>query len=156
MKHRVAERKLGVKTAHRQAILANLASSLIIHDRIETTLTRAKELRRIADKIVTLTKRGSVHSARKAREILRNRTAVHKAFTEYKDRFKERHGGYTRILKMGHRHGDSAPMAIIEYVDAPIKEVKEPKEKKGAKKSASEKVKTIKVAPKKKETKKTK
>jgi large subunit ribosomal protein L17 len=79
----MAERKLGVKSAHRTAMLANLASSLVLNDRIETTVTRAKELQRLADKIVTLSKTGTVHSARRAREILRNRKAVQKAFTDF-------------------------------------------------------------------------
>lgn len=124
MRHNVAERKLGVKTAHRQAMLANLASSLVLKDRIATTLPRAKELKRIADRIVTLSKRGTVHAARRARQILRNRQAVHKAFHEFSSRFSDRQGGYTRILKLGYRHGDSAPMAIIEYLPSPQMEEK--------------------------------
>lgn len=150
MRHNVAERKLGVKTPHRKAMLANMASSLILHDRIATTLPRAKELRRIADRIVTLSKRGTVHAARRARQILRNRQAVHKAFQEFSSRFSDRHGGYTRILKLGYRHGDCAPMAIIEYLPSPqmeekraaeraerVKGKKEKKEEKTAKKAAS-------------------
>jgi large subunit ribosomal protein L17 len=116
MRHQMAERKLGMKSAHRQATLANLASSLVLHNRIATTLPKAKELRRIADRIVTLCKRGTVHARRRANQILRNRAAVHKAFGDFKDRFADRHGGYTRILKLGFRHGDSSPMAMIEYI----------------------------------------
>jgi len=119
MRHHVDERKLGMKTAHRRAVLANLASSLILHDRIETTLPRAKELRSIADRIVTLGKKGTVHAMRRARSILRNREAVQKVFGELAGRFADRHGGYTRILKLGYRHGDSAPMAVIEYLPSP-------------------------------------
>lgn len=121
MRHRMAERKLGMKTAHRLATLANLASSLVLHDRIATTLPKAKELKPIADRIVTLCKRGTVHAMRRARVILRNRVAVQKAFGDFKERFAGRNGGYTRILKLGYRHGDSAPMAIIEYLASPKK-----------------------------------
>lgn len=119
MRHKVAERKLGMKTAHRLAMLANMASSLVLHDKIETTLPKAKELKRIADRIVTLSKRGTVHAIRRARQILRNRVAVSKAFRDLPERFADRHGGYTRILKLGYRHGDSAPMAMIEYIPSP-------------------------------------
>ncbi len=119
MRHRMAERKLGMKTAHRQAMLANMASSLVIYDKIETTLPRAKELKPIADRIVTLCKKGTVHAMRRARVILRNRAAVQKAFGAFKDRFADRNGGYTRILKLGYRHGDCSPMAMIEYLPSP-------------------------------------
>ncbi len=143
MRHNVAERKLGVKTAHRKAMLANLATSLILKDRIETTLPRAKELKRIADRIVTLSKRGTIHAARRAREILRNREAVQKAFSEFSTRFSGRNGGYTRILKLGYRHGDSAPMAMIEYLPSPETEAKKLTEKgekvKGKKEKKEEK-----------------
>lgn len=145
MRHHVSERKLGVKTAHRKAMLANMASSLILNDKIETTLPRAKELRRLADHIVTLSKRGTVHAARQARSILRNRSAVQKAFKEYKDRFADRQGGYTRIIKLGYRHGDCAPMAVIEYLPSPhtaakAEAEKQTKEKKKAKTSLKDKV----------------
>ncbi len=162
MKHRVAERKLGVTSSHRKAMLANMASSLVLHDKIETTLTRAKELRRLADKVVTLSKRGTVHAARQARELLNNRQAVKKAFDEFATRFENRQGGYTRILKLGNRHGDAAPMAIIEYVDKEVnKEEKEAKKtkdksKKAAFKSTSKSVAKSKTAAKKKSTKKAK
>jgi len=142
MRHHVDERKLGMKTAHRRAVLANLASALILHDRIETTLPRAKELRSIADRMVTLGKKGTVHAMRRARTILRNRQAVQKVFGELAGRFVDRHGGYTRILKLGYRHGDSAPMAMIEYIPSPHKvEEKEAVEKTRAKPKKAEKVK---------------
>ena len=140
MRHHVAERKLGMKTAHRKAVLANLASSLVLHDKIETTLPKAKELKPIADRIVTLCKRGSVHAMRRARMILRNRIAVQKAFKELPERFAERFGGYTRILKLGYRHGDSAPMAVIEYLPSLHKKAEVEEEKK-AKPKKAEKVK---------------
>lgn len=130
MRHNVAERKLGRKTAHRKALFANLLSALIFHDRIETTLPKARELKPIADKIVTLSKKGSVPARRRARAILRNRQAVFKAFGEFSGRFADRQGGYTRILKLGYRHGDSAPMAIIEYLSSPKQLKKEEKETK--------------------------
>jgi large subunit ribosomal protein L17 len=116
MRHRVAQRKLGMKSAHRQATLANLASALVMHDRIATTLPKAKELKRIADRVVTLSKTGTVHAFRRARIVLRNVEAVKKAFTDFKERFADRNGGYTRVLKLGFRHGDCAPMALIEYL----------------------------------------
>lgn len=116
MRHLVAQRKLGMKTAHRKAVLSNLASSLVLHERIETTLPRAKELRKIADKVITLSKRGTVHAMRRARVILKNTSAVQKAFNELAERFADRKGGYTRILKLGYRHGDASAMAVIEYI----------------------------------------
>ncbi len=145
MRHHMAERKLGMKTAHRLATLANLACSLILHDKIATTLPKAKELRPIAERIVTLCKRGTVHARRRARQILRNREAVQKAFGDFKERFADRQGGYTRILKLGYRHGDSSPMAIIEYIPSPkmIEKAeaeaakKTKKAEKGVKKAAS-------------------
>lgn len=153
MRHHVAGRKLGVKTAHRLAMLSNLASSLVIHNKIETTLPRAKELKRLADKVVTLSKRGTVHATRKARQILRNRDAVTKAFKELPERFAKRNGGYTRILKLGFRHGDNAPMAIIEYLPGEGGVVVEKTEKKGKKKAEKEVAKVskerVKKAPKK-------
>jgi large subunit ribosomal protein L17 len=116
MRHRVQGRKLNRTRAHRQAMFANMASSLIIHDRIETTLPKAKELRRLADKMVTLAKKGTVPARRRAIQIIRDKKAVSKAFDELAGRFRTRAGGYTRIMKLGNRHGDSAPMAIIEYL----------------------------------------
>ena len=116
MKHNVDHRKLGRKSQHRLSMLANMASSLILKDRIETTLPKAKELRRIADRIVTLSKTGTLHARRNALSILRDQTAVHHAFETFAKRFDGRNGGYTRIYRLGHRHGDSAPMAIIEYL----------------------------------------
>lgn len=116
MRHRVAGRKLNRTRAHRQAMFANMASSLIIHDRIETTLPKAKELKRMADKMVTLGKRGTVAARRRAIQLIRNKKAVRRAFDELAERFADRQGGYTRILKLGNRHGDATPMAVIEYL----------------------------------------
>ncbi len=127
-------RKLGRTKAHRQAMFANMASSLILHDRLETTLPRAKELRRLADRMVTLGKRGTIAARRRALQLIRSRRAVNKAFDELAPRYADRSGGYTRIMKLGWRHGDAAPMAVIEYLHAehkvPAHEEKKPKAKK--------------------------
>ncbi len=98
-------------------MFANMAVSLLTHEQINTTLPKAKELRRIADKMITLGKRGTLHSRRQAASFLRDDTTVLKLFSTLADRYKERPGGYTRVLKSGFRYGDSAPMAVIELVD---------------------------------------
>lgn len=118
MRHHVDGRKLGMKSSHKKAMFANMSASLILHDRIETTLPKAKELRRIADRLVTLGKSQLLSARRRAVAITRNKAAVHKLFDELAKRFAARNGGYTRILKLGWRHGDAAPMAAIEYLDA--------------------------------------
>jgi large subunit ribosomal protein L17 len=142
MRHRIEGKKLGRTTAHRRAMLANMAASLIMHDKIETTLPKAKELRCIADRLVTLSKRGTLAARRRAIVLIRNRKAVNKAFAELAGRFADRSGGYTRILKLGYRHGDSAPMAAIEYLSetkaAPV-EAETKKTKKKLAKKAEEK-----------------
>lgn len=144
MRHQVAQRKLGVKSAHRQAMLANLASSLVLHDRIATTLPKAKELKPIADRIVTLSKKGTVHAFRHARIMLRNVEAVKKAFTDFKERFADRNGGYTRVMKLGYRHGDSAPMALVEYIpSAKMIEKQKAEDAKREAKGAKEKKKKV-------------
>jgi large subunit ribosomal protein L17 len=97
-------------------MFANMASSLIMHDRIETTLPKAKELRRLAEKLVTLAKNGTVAARRRAITLIRDKKAVGKAFEHFAKRFEGRMGGYTRIMKLGNRRGDAAPMAIIEYL----------------------------------------
>ena len=98
-------------------MFANMAVSLLTHEQINTTLPKAKELRRIADKMITLGKKGTLHSRRQAASFLRDDAAVLKLFSTLADRYKERPGGYTRVLKSGYRYGDSAPMAVIELVD---------------------------------------
>ena len=97
-------------------MLANMATSLVLHDRIETTLPKAKELRRVADRLVTLGKKQTLHARRKALSMIKDKNAVHKLFAEIAGRFEGRNGGYTRIYKLGFRHGDDAPMAVIEYL----------------------------------------
>jgi large subunit ribosomal protein L17 len=116
MRHAVHGRKLGRTTAHRQALFRNQLASLVQHERITTTLEKAKELRPIAEKMVTQGKRGTVDSRRRVRRMI-DRHLVKKLFDDIAPRFAERQGGYTRILKLGPRKGDGAEMALIEFVD---------------------------------------
>ncbi|MBB5222877.1 large subunit ribosomal protein L17 [Amaricoccus macauensis] len=117
MRHGHGYRKLNRTHEHRKAMFANMVSSLIEHEQIKTTLPKAKELKRIADKIITLGKRGDLNSRRIASSELRQDAAVKKLFDTLAPRYKDRSGGYTRVLKAGFRYGDAAPMAIIELVD---------------------------------------
>lgn len=117
MRHRIAHRKLGRTTEHRLSLLRNLAAALFLHERIRTTLAKAKELRPFAEKLITLSKKDSVHARRQALSIVPRKDAVNKLFSELSARFADRPGGYTRILKLGPRPGDGAPMAFIELVD---------------------------------------
>ena len=117
MRHRLGLRKLNRTSSHRKAMLSNMAVSLLIHEQINTTLPKAKEMRRIADKMISLGKRGDLHARRQAFAYLRDEAAVAKLFGGLADRYKERPGGYTRVLKAGFRYGDAAPMAYIELVD---------------------------------------
>ena len=117
MRHRVAHRKLGRTSEHRLSLLRNLAASLIKHERLRTTEAKAKELRPFVEKLVTLGKRDSLHARRRALSILPQKDVVRRLFGEISPRFSERPGGYTRILKLGPRSGDGAPMAFIEFVD---------------------------------------
>ena len=116
MRHRKHTFKIGRKPAHRRALLANMVCSLIKEERIETTVTRAKEARRLAEKMVTLGKRGTLHTRRRAIAILGDRDAVARLFAEVAPRFVSRDGGYTRILKTGTRRGDAAEMCLLEFV----------------------------------------
>jgi len=109
-------RKLGLRSDHRRAMLRNMTTSLLKEERIETTLTRAKEVQRLADKMISLGKQGSLHARRQALAYLLDESVVKKLFDEIAPRYKERSGGYTRILRTGYRRGDSAPMALIELV----------------------------------------
>ena len=122
MRHLKQGRKLGRTTAHRKALLRNLATALLEHERIITTEPKAKELRRVADKLVTLGKRGDLHARRQALQVVRSNTVVRKLFDEIAPRFAERKGGYTRVLRLGYRAGDAAAMAVIELVDAQLDE----------------------------------
>ena len=118
MRHQKKTLKLGLTAAHRKALLANQVCSLIEHQRIKTTLAKAKAVRPLAEKIVTLGKNGSLHARRNALSILRQKDAVKKLFDEIAPRSTDRNGGYTRIVKLGQRKSDSASMAFIEWVDA--------------------------------------
>jgi len=143
MRHRKKTVKLGRTTSHRDAMLANQVCSLIEHNRIKTTLAKAKAVRPVAEKLVTLGKRGDLHARRLAAGKLGQKDAVKKLFAEIAPRAADRKGGYTRIIKLGPRQSDSAPMAYIEWVDnivveaAPEPEVKKPA-KKAPKKAAPE------------------
>jgi large subunit ribosomal protein L17 len=123
MRHLKQGRKLGRTTAHRKALLRNLATALIEHERIITTEPKAKELRRVADKLVTLGKRGNLHARRQALQVVHSDAIVRKLFDEIAPRFAERRGGYTRILRLGYRPGDAAAMAVIELVDGQTQQV---------------------------------
>ena len=117
MRHGVSGRKLGRTTTHRLAMFANMAASLIKHEQIKTTLPKAKELRPIVEKLVTLGKRGDLHARRAAIAKVGDEEMVRKLFDVLGPRYKERNGGYTRVLKAGFRLGDAAPMAVIEFVE---------------------------------------
>jgi len=117
MRHRLSGRKLNRTSAHRKAMFANMAVSLLKHEQIVTTVPKAKELRRIADRMITLGKRGNLHARRQAASFLRDDVIVRKVFDTLAERYKERPGGYTRVLRAGFRYGDSTPMAVIELVD---------------------------------------
>jgi len=117
MRHRKGPRKLNRTSSHRKAMFANMAFALIKHEQIVTTLPKAKELRSVVDKLITLGKRGDLHARRQALSVIKDRDLVTKLFSTLAERYAERPGGYTRVLKAGFRYGDSAPMAIIELVD---------------------------------------
>ena len=117
MRHRNAFRKLNRTATHRSALFASLATALIKHEQIATTLPKAKELRRVADRLITLAKRGDLHARRLAFSRIRDEAMVAKLFETLGPRYAARPGGYTRVLKAGFRYGDSAPMAVIELVD---------------------------------------
>ena len=119
MRHRQSGRKFNRNSSHRKAMFSNMAASLMHHEVIKTTLPKAKELRRVAEPLITMAKGDSVHRRRLAFGKLRDRDAVTKLFNELGPRYKERPGGYLRILKMGFRAGDKAPMALVELVDRP-------------------------------------
>jgi large subunit ribosomal protein L17 len=137
MRHQKKTVKLGLTAAHRKALLANQVCSLIEHQRIKTTLAKAKAVRPLAEKMVTLGKNGSLHARRTALAVLRQKGAVKKLFEDIAPRSVSRNGGYTRIVKLGARRSDAAPVAFIEWVDAP-QVVEEPAtEEKGKKRKAA-------------------
>ena len=120
MRHAKTHRKFNRRSDHRRAMLANLAASLIKHEQIITTLPKAKDLRPVVEKLVTLGKRGGLHARRQAIAQMRDIAMVKKLFEVIGPRYKDRNGGYTRVLKAGYRYGDSAPVAVIEFVDRDV------------------------------------
>ena len=146
MRHQKKTIKLGRTAEHRKALLANQVCSLIEHQRIKTTLAKAKAVRPLAEKMVTLGKQGSLHARRTALAVLRQKNAVKKLFDDIAPRSAERKGGYTRIIKLGARKSDAAPVAFIEWVDAP-RVIEEPaaeekgRKRKGAKPAATDEAK---------------
>ena len=117
MRHRNAGRKLNKSSAHRRAMFGNMAASLIKHEQITTTRPKAKELKPLIDKLITLSKRGDLHARRQALSFIPEKSAVEKLFSTLNERYAGRTGGYTRVLKAGFRYGDAAPLAVIELVD---------------------------------------
>ena len=117
MKHNIKHRKLNRTSSHRKALLMNMSNALIKHEQITTTLPKAKELRPFVEKVVTLGKKGDLSSRRKAMSILQDEKMTKKIFDIIANRYSERSGGYTRIIKLGNRYGDNAPTAVIEFVD---------------------------------------
>lgn len=120
MRHGNSGRKLNRTSSHRKAMFANMAASLIEHEQIVTTLPKAKEIRPIVEKLVTLGKRGDLHARRQAISQIRDNDAVRKLFDSIATRYATRHGGYIRIMKAGFRTGDNAPMAVVEFVDRDV------------------------------------
>jgi large subunit ribosomal protein L17 len=120
MRHGFAHRKLNRTASHRKAMFANMSAALIKHEQIVTTLPKAKELRPIVEKLITLGKRGDLHARRQAISQIRDEDQVRKLFAVLGERYRERQGGYIRILKAGFRYGDNAPMAVIEFVDRDV------------------------------------
>lgn len=117
MRHKVHGRKFGLEKGHRDLMLKNLVVSLVDHGRIKTTVAKAKEIRSLAERVITYGKKGTVHHRRMAFKVLQNRDLVKKLFDEIAPGYADREGGYTRVLKNGYRKGDCAPMAIIEFVE---------------------------------------
>ena len=120
MRHGMSGRKFNRSKSHRRALLANLANALLKHEQITTTLPKAKGLRPYAERLITLGKRGTLHARRQAAATLRDDKVVAKLFGDLAERYKDRSGGYTRVVRAGFRHGDAAPMAVIELVDRDV------------------------------------
>jgi large subunit ribosomal protein L17 len=135
MRHKVAGRKLGRTSAHRMAMLRNMVTSLFVHERIRTTDPKAKEVRRLADKIVSLGKRGDLSAQRRVAAMVRGKAVTRKLFTDLADRFRDVPGGYTRVIKLGPRRGDGALMSMVELVGPP--EGKRGRQKKGTKRATT-------------------
>ena len=120
MRHRKSGTHLGRSGAHRKAMFRNMVTSLLDRERIETTEAKAKQIRRLADRMITLGKRGDLHARRQALSVIRSRDVTAKLFGELADRYKDRPGGYTRVMKVGPRAGDAASMSIVELVDSEV------------------------------------
>lgn len=150
MRHKRVGRKLGLKTKHRKAMFRNMATSLLKHDKIKTTDVRAKEIRRVVEKLITLAKKGTLESRRKAEGFIRDKEVVKKLFAELAERYKDRPGGYTRIIKLGFRKGDNSPISLIELIE----NVYKPKEDKKKTKAKSSKVENQEVSKKARSSKK--
>ena len=156
MRHRVRAGTLGRSASHRTAMYRNLVTSLLDHERVRTTDAKAKGVRSLAEKMITLGKRGDLHARRRAMRVLRRREVAAKVFDDLAERYRERPGGYTRILKLGIRPGDAAAMSIIELVEAGVSEKKKPKTDKNAgKKTAKAKSDSEKKAATSKDAKRT-
>ena len=135
MRHKRIGRKLGMKTKHRKSMFRNMATDILRYEAIKTTDTRAKEIRRVVEKLITLAKKGTLEARRKAAGYVRDKEVVKKLFSELAEKYKDRPGGYTRIIKLGYRRGDNTPMSLIELVQ---EEYKAKKKRKIGKKSESE------------------
>lgn len=120
MRHAMKGRKLGRKSAHRKSMFINLSAALVKHEQISTTLPKAKDLRPQIEKLITLGKRGGLHARRQVLSVLKDKDLTDKLFSVLAERYKDRKGGYTRVLKAGFRYGDMAPMAIVELVDRDV------------------------------------
>jgi len=120
MKHGVTQRKLNRTSTHRKALLMNLSNALLKHEQITTTLSKAKELRPFVEKIISLGKKENLHAKKRANSLLQDKKNLKKLFEVFAQRYKDRNGGYTRIIKLGNRYGDNAPTAVIELVDRDI------------------------------------
>jgi large subunit ribosomal protein L17 len=152
MRHGRKVKKLGRTKSHRKAMLSNMAASLFSYHVIRTTEPKAKEVRKLAEKLITLGKRGDLHAHRQVYDVIRDRKLVKKIFDEIAPKFKDRQGGYTRVVKMGIRKGDGAAVSVLELLlEKPPKEEKKGKKEKAEKKAKSEKTKEPKTKAKKKE-----
>ena len=136
MRHRKTGRRLGRNSSHRNAMFRNMVTSLFRYEQLETTESRAKELRPIAEKMITLAKRGDLHARRQALSYMKDKDVTHRLFEELKDRYSDRQGGYLRIVKKGNRRGDGAPVSVVQLLPAE-QEKKTKKKGKGAKRAAT-------------------
>ena len=153
MRHRVHARKLGRDPSHRKAMYRNLVTSLLEHERVETTDAKAKEVRRLADRMITLGKKGDLAARRRALSVIRERDVTAKVFSELAERYKNRPGGYTRVMKSRVRVGDAAAMSIVELVE-PLEEAAPKKKASSKKKTSAKKASTKKASTKKAAAKK--